>query len=282
MNATRVPRPSAAIEDRQVGLQTNYANRELLLSEGLGGDPISVPNIPLLSIRGWLCVRCLAHNPDLKACSACKRVRHCSERCQKVDWKYLRKHHCKAFRQINLGVDQNAGPQSWGPFCDWLVRYLQQEKERGLAGMANVFCKRMKRLTSQSSSEYPYERTSRTCRQYRVVDLWLPAILQHVLPLRISAQGSPRDDAGSLRELSRCLQVPEVSSVEPLRLNMQVLPAIFERGAFLYRPVQRDWRCHEPVTSPGSKHGVYRIGIAERVVRLLHEAAWQARNQGIY
>lgn len=130
MNATTVPRPSAAIEERQVGLQTNYAIREQLLNEGSGGDPISVPNIPLLAIRGWLCVRCLAHKPDLKACSACKRVRYCSERCQKVDWRYLHKHHCKAFRQINLGVDQNAGPQSWGPFCDWLVRYFQRKRER--------------------------------------------------------------------------------------------------------------------------------------------------------
>lgn len=125
MDDTGVPRPSASVEDRQVGIDTNYANRERLLDASIGGIPIGVPNIPLLAIRGWLCIRCLAHKSDLKACEACKRVRYCSERCQKVDWRRLHKYHCEAFRLINVGEDgkaANARPRSWAPFRDWLVR----------------------------------------------------------------------------------------------------------------------------------------------------------------
>lgn len=130
MNYANVSRPSASVDDRQVGLHTNYANRERLLDADTGGAPIGAPNIPLLAIRGWLCIRCLAHKPDLKACGACKRVRYCSERCQKVDWKCLHKHHCETFRQINseeAETTADAGPRSWGPLCDWLVSNLPQE-----------------------------------------------------------------------------------------------------------------------------------------------------------
>lgn len=130
MNHANVARPSASVDDRQFGLHTNYANRERLLGADTDGAPIGVPNIPLLAIRGWLCIRCLAHKPDLKACGACKRVRYCSERCQKVDWKCLHKDHCEMFRQINSEEAEtaaDAGPRSWGPFCDWLVRNLPQD-----------------------------------------------------------------------------------------------------------------------------------------------------------
>lgn len=131
MNHANVSRPSASIDDRQVGLHTNYASRERLLNAATGGAPLVViPNVPLLAIRGWLCIRCLAHKPDLKACGACKRVRYCSGRCQKVDWKSLHKNHCETFRQINSEEAETitfAGPRSWVPFCDWLVRNLPQE-----------------------------------------------------------------------------------------------------------------------------------------------------------
>lgn len=138
MADTEVERPSACIQDVQVGLHTNYSNRERLLDRKAVG--VSVPNIPLLAMRGWLCIRCLAHTPDLKACGACKRVRYCSEQCQKADWKIMHKRHCKAFRNVNLMEGEpfaNEHPGTWGPFRDWLVRILptrEKSVERDEAG----------------------------------------------------------------------------------------------------------------------------------------------------
>jgi hypothetical protein len=174
MAATGVERPSACIEDVQVGLHTNYANHERLLNPASGSySLIGAPNIPLLAVRGWLCIRCLARTPDLKACGACHRVRYCSEQCQRVDWKSVHKQHCKAFRHVNLMEDEpfaHEQPGSWGPFCDWLVRIFRtrdprEAEDEGLSTWPAT-------LIPPPFAECTHERTGPDHRQNCVFDLW--------------------------------------------------------------------------------------------------------------
>lgn len=63
MDYANVSRPSASIDDRQVGLHTNGANRERLLDADTGGAPIGVPNIPLPGDKG-LAVHSLSRAPN--------------------------------------------------------------------------------------------------------------------------------------------------------------------------------------------------------------------------
>lgn len=127
MNDPRHSRPVASVDDRQVGLHTNYANREGLMGVGPDGRSVGVPNISLLAMKGWLCIRCLAHEPDLKACSACKIVFYCSAQCQKVDWGQLHKQQCKTFSTGNNVLNDEKfakGRQSFGTLSGWLVSQI--------------------------------------------------------------------------------------------------------------------------------------------------------------
>ncbi|KAL1879185.1 hypothetical protein Daus18300_001764 [Diaporthe australafricana] len=133
MNDPRRSRPVASVDDRQVGLHTNYANREDLIGVGPDGRSVGVPDIPLLAMKGWLCVRCLAHKPDLKACGACKMLFYCSAQCQKVDWGQLHKQHCKAFRSGNDVLSEEGfakGRQSFGALYVWLTKISDDLMEK--------------------------------------------------------------------------------------------------------------------------------------------------------
>ncbi|KAF8991943.1 hypothetical protein BDQ17DRAFT_1188267, partial [Cyathus striatus] len=50
---------------------------------------------PVLEPDEYHCTQCQSEgNPTLKICTGCRKVRYCSEECQKTDWKRHKK-ECK-------------------------------------------------------------------------------------------------------------------------------------------------------------------------------------------
>ncbi|EKD17206.1 uncharacterized protein L3040_008849 [Drepanopeziza brunnea f. sp. 'multigermtubi'] len=77
----------------------------------MGTDLILFPG-PVLAAKGAACFTCFAQLPTLNKCSRCKRIRYCSQKCQKKDWNDGHKKLCK----VLLGLSDFYPPveaQTW-------------------------------------------------------------------------------------------------------------------------------------------------------------------------
>lgn len=87
------------------------------------GEAIS---LPVSAIRGNLCFRCFSPLAQTLKCSGCKRAYYCSEKCQKMDWKVMHKHHCKIFQTINeVEEEKYQASRTWEEYREYLVSILR-------------------------------------------------------------------------------------------------------------------------------------------------------------
>src|SRR5580700_7565298 len=105
-------------------MSSNIMNRESMMVE----QSIQVPSLPILTIRGHLCFRCLLPSEQLNKCAGCKRAVYCGKACQTLDWKIQHKKDCGILKKINaIEVQETAPSRSRELWTESLVRYQRYQ-----------------------------------------------------------------------------------------------------------------------------------------------------------